>query len=299
MIGGQDRFSSGCDAGSTDHADPLRLHHGERGLRSLIGLAAALALAGCVHSGNPNGGCCEGAERIPRWMIDIYEPVAPVVGDVIGRVELRSGLLAGRADALRHIGDRLRPLDILVVSSKGRLTGNLIPGLFSHTVVYVGNESELRALGVWDDPAVRPHHAAIRAGKVMIESDHRGVHLTTAATALETDRVAVFRPRIGDRRRVATLLVAHVGTPYDYYFDNGDTNELYCAELIDHAMPGIRMPSRELYGRRMFLPDDAIAAGIAGRMRVTPVLYVRASGSGWEDAGFAQLKRDLDAAWRR
>ena len=265
-------------------------------------LAAALLLAGCVHSGSPGGACCDGAERYPRWMIDVYEPVAPVLGDAIGRVELRRGLLAERPDALRHIAQRLRPLDILIVSSKGRLTGNLIPGLFSHTVVYVGSESELKALGAWDDPAVRPHHAAIRAGKVMIESDHRGVHLTTAATALDTDRVAVFRPRIGSRghhRRVAAVLISHLGTPYDFVFDNGDAEKLYCAELIDHAMPGIGMPSRELYGRRMFLPDDAIAAGTDGRMRATPVLYVRATASGWEGVGTAELKRDLAAAWRR
>ncbi len=298
MIGGQDRFSSCRDAGSTGRADPRFPRGGTARGRTLIGLSAALSLAGCVHSGTPTGACCEGAERYPRWMIDIYEPVAPVVGDVIGRVELRPGLLTGRTDALRHIGERLRPLDILVVSSKGRLTGNLIPGLFSHTLVYVGSEGELKALGAWNDPAVRPHHAAIRAGKVMIESDHRGVHLTTTAIALDTDRVAVFRPRIGDRRRIATLLIAHVGTPYDFVFDNGDTAELYCAELIDHAMPDVGLPSRELYGRRMFLPDDAIAAGTAGRMRAAPVLYVRATESGWEDAGIAQLKRDLAAAWR-
>lgn len=267
--------------------------------RTSIGLAAALLLGGCVHSGNPGGACCEGAERYPDWMIDIYEPVAPVLGDAFGRVVMRRGLLAERPDVLRHITQRLRPLDILVVSSKGRLTGNLIPGLFSHTVAYVGSESQLKALGVWDDPAIRPHQEAIRAGKVMIEADHRGVHLTTAATALETDRVAVFRPRVTHQRRIAALLISHVGTPYDFVFDNSDTGELYCAELIDHAMPEIRMPSRELYGRRLFLPDDAIAAGISGRMRATPVLYVRATASGWEDAGTADLKRDLAAAWRR
>ncbi|CAG1010779.1 hypothetical protein RHIZO_03842 [Rhizobiaceae bacterium] len=264
-----------------------------------IGLVAALLLAGCVHSGTPGGSCCDGAERYPGWMIDVYEPVAPVLGDAFGRVVMRRGLLAERSDALHHITQRLRPLDILVVSSKGRLTGNLIPGLFSHTVVYVGSESQLRALGVWNDPAVRPHQEAIRAGKVMIEADHRGVHLTTAATALDTDRVAILRPRVGDRRRTAALLISHVGTPYDFVFDNNDTGELYCAELIDHAMPEIRLPSRELYGRRMFLPDDAIAAGTGGRMRATPVLYVRATDSGWEDAGPAELKPDLAAAWRR
>jgi hypothetical protein len=133
----------------------------------------------------------------------------------------------------------------------------------------------------------------------MIESDHRGVHLTTAAVALDTDRVAVFRPRVGQQKRIAALLISHVGTPYDFVFDNGNTDELYCAELIDHAMPDIGLPSREIYGRRMFLPDDAIAAGTDGRLRAATVLYVRTTPSGWEDAGTAELKRDLAAAWRR
>jgi hypothetical protein len=276
---------------------------GNEGGRSVaVGMAAALLLAGCVHEPASDGTCCAGAERYPRWVIDAYEPVAPILGDAFGRVVLRRGLLADQADALRLIGHTLRPLDVLVVSSKGRLTGNLIPGLFSHTVVYVGSEQELKALGAWDDPAVRPHHDAIRAGKVMIESDHLGVHLTMFETALETDRVVILRPRIGGRGRQradAAQLLAHVGTPYDYYFDNGDTAELYCAELIDHAMPEIRMPSRELYGRRMFLPDDTIAAALDGRMRVSIALYVRATASGWERVGPADLRADLAAAWRK
>ncbi|HHZ10234.1 MAG TPA: hypothetical protein GX405_15810 [Rhizobiales bacterium] len=268
--------------------------------RSSIASVAALVLAGCAHSGNPGGACCDGAERYPGWLIKAYEPVAPVLGEAFGRVVMRRGLLVEKPDALRHIAKRLRPLDILVVSSKGRLTGTLIPGLFSHTVVYVGSEAELKALGAWNDPAVRPHHADIRAGKVMIESDHRGVHLTTTATALDTDRVVILRPRAtGSGHRAAARLLAHVGTPYDFYFDNSDAAELYCAELVDHVMPEVGLPSRELYGRRMFLPDDAIDAATSGRMRATPVLYVRATDAAWEDAGAAELKRDLAAAWRR
>lgn len=297
MVAGQDRW------GPRGHSRPIGdaglsipARGGFRAIAAII--LTALMLSGCVHAG-AGGACCEGAERYPRWMIDAYEPVAPVLGSAFGQVVLRRGLLATKMDALEYIESQLRPLDILVVSSKGRLTGNLIPGLFSHTVVYLGSESQLKAMGAWNDPAVRRHQAAISAGKVMIESDHRGVHLTTAAIALDTDRVVVLRPRVGRQKRIAALLISHVGTPYDFVFDNGDTDELYCAELIDHAMPDIRLPSRVIYGRRMFLPDDAIAAGTGGRMRAAPVLYVRATLSGWEDAGTAELKRDLAAAWSR
>lgn len=297
MVAGQDRCVPRRESRSIGgDGQSLPARGGFRAIAAII--LTALMLSGCVSAG-AGGACCEGAERYPRWMIDAYEPVAPVLGSAFGRIVLRRGMLAMKTDALQYIESRLRPLDILVVSSKGRLTGNLIPGLFSHLVVYVGSESQLKAMGAWNDPAVRRHQAAIRAGKVMIESDHRGVHLTTAAIALDTDRVAVLRPRIVREKRIAALLISHVGTPYDFVFDNGDTDELYCAELIDHAMPDIGLPSREIYGRRMFLPDDAIAAGTDGRIRATPVLYVRATPSGWEDAGTAELNRDLAATWRR
>lgn len=263
---------------------------------TILALAAALGLCGCVSRGG-----ADDAERYPGWMVSLYEPAAPVLGEAFGRVVMRRGLLADKAAAQRHVARTLRPLDILVVSSKGRLSGALVPGLFTHMVIYVGSERELKALGVWNHPAVKPHQAAIRAGATLIESDHRGVHLTTAETALDTDRVAVLRPRLdgGDRRgRAVKQLLDHLGTPYDFVFDNSDSSEIYCAELIDRVMPEIRLPARTLYGQSMFLPDDTVTAALDGTLRTSPILYVRSTDAGWEVAGRAALAGDVAEAWR-
>lgn len=61
-------------------------------------------------------------ERLPPLLVASIEPAAPIIGRVIGNIAWRDGHLA-RADARHHVEAELRPLDIVVVSSKGRLSG--------------------------------------------------------------------------------------------------------------------------------------------------------------------------------
>jgi hypothetical protein len=220
---------------------------------------------------------------------------------MLGSVALRPGHLSRMPGAVRHIEERLRPLDVVVVSSKGRLSGRAVPGLFSHAALYVGNEAELRRLGVWNDLAVKPHQAAIRAGKTMIEADRKGVHLSAPTTALDTDRAVVLRPRLDEKRRRAAAagLLSHVGGPFDFHFDNAEDENLYCVELAMRVMPEIDVPADRIYGRQTYLPDRLAATGAVRTAGTRFVLYVRASRSDWETASARALRADLDAAWRR
>ncbi len=281
-------------------------------LRLTVLFAIAIVLSACAHApqnasgdagsgrDNPLAGCCETPERSPAWLVALAEPAAPLIGNVIGRIAWRGGYLAGDDKALRLLGERMRPLDIIVVSSKGRLSGNTLPGLFVHAITYLGTEAELRRLGVWGHQAVRPHQAAIRAGAVFVEADYRGVHLSRPEAVLNTDRLVVLRANRhgkGGRAGEALRLAGHVGNPFDFNFDGDDPDQLFCTELVGHVMPQLALSSRQAYGRRIILADEMIADALAGRNGLRVVLYLKGDRQGVLMPGRAALARDVGAAW--
>lgn len=266
-------------------------------------LVAMTLLSACVHDPGqaPAGasGCCADAERQPRWLIAAAEPFAPVVGEIVGPITWRQGYLADEATQDQIVAG-LRPLDVVVVSSKGRLTGRLIPGLFQHATIYVGSESELRALGMWSHPSVVPHREAIRRGARFIEADRKGVHLSPPSGILNTDRAVTLRPRIatpGWRQRSVATLFGELGTGFDFNFDAGRSDRLFCAELVCHAMPELRLPRDKVYGRDTIIPDRVVYEAARGNPRLRFVSYVAGSRSGIRTPGRTELLDDLLKAW--
>jgi len=162
---------------------------------------------------------------------------------------------------------RLRPLDIMVVGSTSYQLGRLVPGRFSHAMIYVGTEAELRAAGLWHVPELVPYHDEIRAGKIILESASPDVHLLTPEKAFERDRVLAMRPKLSASQRRAALSksFAAMGKPFNFSMAIDPTGETFaCTSLIDHAMPSLGFIQRELYGVRTVLPDDVAAQAIRG-----------------------------------
>lgn len=263
----------------------------------------ALALGGCVTktasiSKEPNPD-----EIFPQALVDLAEPYAKTVGLAVEKVEFRSGHLYGNRAFLRHVTRRFEPLDIVAVSNAGSLASRLIPGYFTHSAAYVGTEAELRRLGVWDNKHVRPHHAEIRAGKIMIESTNNGVHLSTPEFVFDTDRVVVARPggRAGlspSRKRDALIeLFRLIGTEFDFHFDSGEKETLFCIELIQQAVPDIRLERKIIYGRETIKPV-AVARGVFEPSANLAFMgyYKGQPGRQWAIHTRTDLSRDLRAA---
>ena len=282
---------------------------GISGVWAAIVFVTMLAVSGCLSLPPNTAGkgsaatlaaCCENAERRPQWLVDLVRPIAPGLGTVIAHVMWRKGYILSREDAHQAIRAEIRPLDILVVSSKGRMSGHTIPGLFGHALVYLGTEAELKAAGVWDNPEIRPFQKDIKAGKNFLEADYQGVHLSLEHRALNTDRVAVLRPRGASGARQAKALrdyFAAVGMPFDFRFDLDTPERTFCTELVNVVMPEQRLPVSRLYGTRMILPEELPASALNGRSALTLVSYTRATPKGWERAGPADLRSDIAAAW--
>lgn len=246
------------------------------------------------------GDCCRQPERYPKGLVTLAEPFAPAIGKLVAAMVWRKGYLLRHAPAMETILAGLQPLDIITVNNKGRLSGHAIPGHFGHAAIYVGTERQLRSAGVWDLPAIRKHHDEIRKGALFIEADNKGVHLSDAPLALDADAIAQLRPKglTPARRRLALVeLYKRVGMPFDYYFDLDTTACTFCTELVNTVLPEMRLPERRVYGRRLILPDEVVAATLRGRTGFAFQRYVRADRDGWEVLGREAVAADLRAAW--
>lgn len=274
-----------------------------RGVIAAAVLAVVALLSACAYGPAKTqadaGRCCAEAERQPRWLVAMVEPAAPVVGQVVGYISWRSGYLSEPGIQERIVAG-LQPLDLVFVSSKGRLSGHTIPGLFQHAAIYLGTERDLRALGMWSHPVVAPHHDAIRRGAVFIEADMKGVHLSSPSVVLNTDRAVTLRPQIatqGWRQRALATLFNELGNGFDFNFDAGQPDRLFCLELACRAMPELRLPRDMVYGRETIIPDRAIYEAARGHLRLRFVDYVVGDGRNVRRAGRAALTADIAGKW--
>lgn len=269
------------------------------------------ALAGCVTG--PAGGdlgpeppppairkCCANVERYPDWLVAVLDPVAPVIGRVVAAVEWRDGHLYGRDGAVRLLRRHLRPLDIVLVTSGGRLTNATLPGLFKHVAIYLGSDADMRRLGVWSDAVTQEQAADILAGRTFIEADQDGVHLSSAETVLNADYLVVLRPALAaraERRRAMRFLLGAVGQPFDFRFDADTADCFFCSELVRRALPSLPVEARHIYGRHVFVPDQFADLAAARPSRLRPVLYLVGHRDEWGTRSPTRLRGDLARYW--
>ncbi|HBZ44240.1 MAG TPA: hypothetical protein DEO85_09340 [Maritimibacter sp.] len=242
--------------------------------------------------------CCEDPERQPDWFAElalaVAEPLEPLF-----HAESGSGLLAAYPAAIDQIVDRARPLDLLVFSSKSHLSSRMLPGWFTHSAVYVGTESQLRAAGLWSHPAIVPHHDAIRAGANVVEGVAPEVSFSTLSDVLgQRDSALLIRPQIGsaNKRAAAARALSLVGQPFDHAYDLKTCHAFACSEVLARAFPCLDFPVHEVRGLTVLLPDDVAAKAIRGEgLRV--VDYVEARDGQWAAPGETGVMERVAGFW--
>lgn len=254
-----------------------------------------------THPLLPLDPCCVRMEHYPPWIAELARTTSPVLGPMLGAVRARPGTLDGKPEAQARLMAMARPLDLLLTSNKNRASGRIIPGRFTHVTVYLGDEAHLRRIGLWNDPLLRPHHAAIRAGQWFIESEFDGTNLLPRGEVFDTDLVALLRPQglTPAREHAATRrLLARLGSRFNFRFDLSDCSCTFCTQLVDYAMPWLDLPRRRLYGTETILPDD-IAAQALNRDRLQVVGYLRGVTGGWQFGTAGAIQVDMARYWQR
>ncbi len=191
-----------------------------------------------------------------------------VVGNTVGLVATRKGWLQSLSLTERSRIERgLRPLDVLLEKTPFRLTDKTIPGHYGHVAVWVGTETELKRLGVWEDPLVRPYHERIRAGASVVEALRPGVEINTFEQFLNIDDLLVMRPAPMPESAVRDGVLrafAQLGKDYDFAFNVESDRRIVCSELAFVVYPAVAWPTSEVMGRRSITPDQVALKARAG-----------------------------------
>lgn len=180
-------------------------------------------------------------------------------GNSIGLVETRRGKLHQRSEIASQVASNLQAGDILVEKTPFRLTDTFIPGHWGHAAIWVGNEAELRDLGIWDHPVTRPHQESIRAGKGIVEALRSGVEMNNVEHFLNIDDLGVLRHEtLSKEKRSEVILQAlrQVGKPYDFNFDAETTHRVFCSKLVYLAYGDLQWPTSRMMGKTTVTPDN-------------------------------------------
>ena len=181
-------------------------------------------------------------------------------GNSVGLVETRRGKLYGRPELVASLRQELRAGDILLEKTPFRLTDMLIPGYWGHAAIWIGNEAELRALGIWQHPLVVQYQADISQGRMIVEALRPGVGINPLEAFLNIDAMAILRARDlhqnADAKAAAILqALRQIGKAYDFNFDVETTDTIVCSELIYQVYTAIEWPTQKALGRSTISPD--------------------------------------------
>ena len=198
-------------------------------------------------------------------------------GNTLGLIQFRSGKLKKlSAPEKQSIVSTMKPLDILLEKTPFRLTDRFIPGHWGHVAIWVGNENQLKELGVWDHKYVVPHHEAIRAGKRIIEALRPGVQINTLAHFLNIDDLLVLRhPNLTPEEQKDYLIRAfkQVGKEYDFNFDVETDRKIVCSELAYVVFHNIEWPTQKTMGRYTISPDHVAVKALPGGPLIPVMIY--------------------------
>jgi hypothetical protein len=183
---------------------------------------------------------------------------------VDGLIETTGGLLAAiRAFVMTQVGDLKSPVyeplafspaekeqvvsqlktgDIILTFSEGYLSNIFLPGVFTHSIIYVGTRDGWSAKD-WDALNLTPaQRNMIRPEDDIIEALSEGVVSGTMDHTLDSkiNRMVVFRPLLDAEEMKSAIKEAHayLGNEYDFAFDINDASKQICTEIIYRAFNG-------------------------------------------------------------
>lgn len=202
--------------------------------------------------------------------------VSAFFGNLVGLVEDRKGKLFDDPRVRRNVESTLKAGDILLEKTPFRVTDRLIPGHWGHAAIWVGNEQELKELGIWDHPAVRKHQNDIRNGASVVEALRDGVQMNTLEDFLNVDDLAILRMKSVSIDALAQAIVRalrQVGKAYDFNFDVETTDKIVCSELVYLAYPEPDWPTDKIMGRYTISPDNVARKALDGEPLKLILLY--------------------------
>jgi len=173
------------------------------------------------------------------WMLNVLHPITVFIGNT--HLPFTRKKITG--EDFLAIQSILNVGDVLLTKTHGELTNILIPGDWSHAMIYVGDGSVVEAIG-------------------------RGVSRRSLPVAvLSKDRICVLKPLFATPEQMvlaSEFAIKQIGKPYDYDFKSNN-KAFYCSELVyasyNEATGGeTPFKLRESFGVPTAIPDDIFLA---------------------------------------
>ncbi len=219
-------------------------------------------------------------------------------GALVGPIEWREGRLHKNKKAQEELLKRLKPLDLLLEKKSFKLTDYTIPGHWGHIAVWLGNEEQLKEIGMWDSPIIKPFQEKIRQGYSIYEVRRWGLVWDTLDHWMNLDAMAVIRHKETDSytetefTKVFSELFSQIGKKYDYSFDAMTANTITCTEIISLSYGPVNWPTTKVVGRHTLQPDNIAALVYYKNSPIDLVAYLEGSKTSYafkSKARFAQL----------
>lgn len=185
--------------------------------------------------------------------------VSLLFGNTVGMVATRKGKLYDNKEILISTKSNLKAGDILLEKTPFRLTDSFIPGHWGHAALWIGDEQELKELGIWNNEAIVPYQDDIRNKKHIIEALREGVVINSMQHFLNIDDLAVIRDEdIADDKRKNIIINAfrQLGKEYDFNFDANSCDKVYCSKLVYMTYGDVPWPTSRTLDRFVVNPDD-------------------------------------------
>lgn len=224
-----------------------------------------------------------GFRYLLRWIRDELRQLGKMLtyvtsalfGNAMGLVEERKGWMNDMKDRERAaLAARMEPLDVLMEKTPFRLTDKFIPGHYGHVAIWVGTETDLQRLGIWDHELVKPHQEAIRSGHHIVEALRPGVQINTLKHFLNIDDfLAVRHTGLTDEMKKNYLLKTfqQIGKDYDFNFDVETDRRIVCSEIAYVVYRDVDWPTDKQMGRHTISPDNVVTKA-TDRNPFTPVV---------------------------
>lgn len=187
---------------------------------------------------------------------------------------------------LTRLQSCLKPGDVLLTRSEGKLTASILPGFWAHAAIYLGTRLEMEALINKPSPPLEPDEGL----GYVIEAVSPRVRIVSLRTCLDADHVLVLRPRLTSDRLRAALQEArcHLNKEYDFEFDFNLSNRLVCTGLVYRTyqgLDGIGFQLIKRLGNFTLTGDDVVAQSLGmhsnGTACLPPALLVLRQPSAW------------------
>jgi len=203
--------------------------------------------------------------------------------------------------ALHQVHPLLRPGDVVLMRSEGKLTAALLPGFWAHAAIHLGSREDLAAL---DSTQANAPEEDQFCGFV-IEALSPCVRIASLRRCLDADHVLVLRPQLPPEVTCDALKEAlrHLGKAYDFEFDFNLSNRIVCTGLVYRSYHGrgdIEFSLVKRLGNYTLTGDDLASQSLVTGFE--PVALVLRREKGWQltrdPRRIRTLQRRIEKGWR-